>query len=89
MKGLRIQGSLVGNRFVTYAVTPLTPPPFLPSCPSRHADLASRTMLDFAARHDVRPMVDEFPLTLEGVNAAFDAMAKGKLRFRAVLVAEE
>ena len=46
-------------------------------------------MLDFAARHDVRPMVDGFPLTLEGVNAAFDAMAKGKLRFRAVLVAEE
>lgn len=70
---------------------------FLTMPPSLHqlfftrtcADLLSRTMLDFAARHDVRPMVNEFPLTLDGINAAFKAMADGKLRFRAVLVAKE
>ena len=52
-------------------------------------DYFSRKMLDFAARHDIRPLVEEFPMTLDGINAAFQAMEKGNLRFRAVLVAQE
>ena len=42
-----------------------------------------RKMLEFAARHDIKPMTEHFPLG--EVNAAFDHLRAGKARFRIVL----
>lgn len=47
-----------------------------------------RAMLEFAARHNIRPIIEEFPMTLDGVNKAMDRMESGKMRYRGVLVAE-
>ncbi|MDB4584631.1 NAD(P)-dependent alcohol dehydrogenase, partial [Draconibacterium sp.] len=43
----------------------------------------TRTMLDFCERHQIYPMVEEFPL--EKVNEALEHLEKGKARFRVVL----
>lgn len=45
-------------------------------------------MLEFAARHKIEPMVEEFPMTLEGVAEAFERLETGKMRYRGVLVRE-
>ena len=45
-------------------------------------------MLEFAARHKIEPVVEEFPMTLEGVAAAFQRLETGKMRYRGVLVRE-
>jgi D-arabinose 1-dehydrogenase-like Zn-dependent alcohol dehydrogenase len=37
----------------------------------------------FAARHDVRPMIETFPLA--DASSALEAMQKGTVRFRAVI----
>jgi D-arabinose 1-dehydrogenase-like Zn-dependent alcohol dehydrogenase len=42
-------------------------------------------MLQFAARHSIRPTVEEFPLTEQGYLQAMERMEAGKLRYRAVL----
>ena len=42
-------------------------------------------MLEFAARHQIHAMIEEFPMTEEGITEAFDRMDSGKLRYRAVL----
>lgn len=42
-------------------------------------------MLDFAARHKIRPVIEEFPMTKEGITEAFEKLDKGKVRYRAVL----
>ena len=44
------------------------------------------TLLDFAARHDVRPQVEMFPM--DQVNAALKHLADGKARYRIVLEAK-
>jgi uncharacterized zinc-type alcohol dehydrogenase-like protein len=44
---------------------------------------AIATMLDFAARHDIRPQVEHFPLSK--VNDALAHLAEGKARYRIVL----
>jgi uncharacterized zinc-type alcohol dehydrogenase-like protein len=41
------------------------------------------TMLDFCARHAIRPMIEEFPLTR--INDAFERLESGKTRYRIVL----
>jgi uncharacterized zinc-type alcohol dehydrogenase-like protein len=41
------------------------------------------TMLDFAARHGIAPVVEEFPMSQ--ANQAFDHLAAGKARYRIVL----
>jgi D-arabinose 1-dehydrogenase-like Zn-dependent alcohol dehydrogenase len=46
-------------------------------------------MLEFAARHKIEPMVEEFPMTLEGVAAAFERLETGKMRYRGVLLREK
>jgi uncharacterized zinc-type alcohol dehydrogenase-like protein len=46
---------------------------------------AIAAMLDFAARHDIRPQVEEFPMS--EVNAAFKHLEEGKARYRIVLKA--
>jgi uncharacterized zinc-type alcohol dehydrogenase-like protein len=43
------------------------------------------TMLDFCVRHDIYPMVEEFPM--EKVNEAMAHLEKGKARYRVVLKA--
>lgn len=43
----------------------------------------TRTMLEFCVRHEIYPMVEEFPLT--EVNEAMDHLEKGKARYRIVL----
>ncbi|MEM7103474.1 MAG: NAD(P)-dependent alcohol dehydrogenase [Bacteroidota bacterium] len=47
----------------------------------------TRTMLDFCVRHDIYPMVEEFPMSK--VNEAFDHLESGKARYRIVLKAGE
>ncbi|KAL0574698.1 hypothetical protein V5O48_007256 [Marasmius crinis-equi] len=51
--------------------------------------LASRhwhtKMLDFAARNKVTPIVEIFPLTVEGANDAIKKLEDGKMRYRGVL----
>jgi alcohol/geraniol dehydrogenase (NADP+) len=44
-------------------------------------------MLDFAARHDIRPQVEMFPMAK--VNEALKHLADGKARYRIVLEAED
>lgn len=44
-----------------------------------------KEMLSFAARHKIRPIIEEFPMTLQGVNEALDKLAAGKMRYRGVL----
>lgn len=42
-----------------------------------------RKMLEFAARHQIKPVVETFPMSQ--VNQAMDHLAKGKARYRVVL----
>ncbi|KAF3484420.1 NADP-dependent alcohol dehydrogenase [Arthroderma uncinatum] len=42
-------------------------------------------MLDFAARHRVKPIVQKFPLTAEGINTAMRKLDEGTVRYRGVL----
>jgi len=43
-------------------------------------------MLRFAALHDIRPMIEKFPMDIEGIEEAVAKLEQGKLRYRAVLV---
>ncbi|KAI5463892.1 NADP-dependent alcohol dehydrogenase [Mariannaea sp. PMI_226] len=47
-----------------------------------------RDMLDFAARHNIKPQIETFPLTRDGVHAAMQKLREGKIRYRGVLVAK-
>jgi uncharacterized zinc-type alcohol dehydrogenase-like protein len=42
-----------------------------------------RTMLEFCARHDIKPQVERFPMSK--INAAFDHLRNGSPRYRIVL----
>ena len=42
-------------------------------------------MLEFAARNDVKPMVELLPMTEAGINEGFERLAKGDVRYRFVL----
>jgi D-arabinose 1-dehydrogenase-like Zn-dependent alcohol dehydrogenase len=44
-----------------------------------------REMLDFAARHNIKPITQSFPLSKEGIEKAFAILQDGKMRYRAVL----
>ncbi|CZR54307.1 related to ADH7-NADP(H)-dependent alcohol dehydrogenase [Phialocephala subalpina] len=41
--------------------------------------------LTFAARHKIRPWIEEFPMTAKGLTEALDKLQSGKVRYRAVL----
>lgn len=47
---------------------------------------AIELMLEFAARHDIKAQLQEYPFDLEGLEQAIDLCHKGKARYRAVLV---
>ncbi|KAF2835557.1 GroES-like protein, partial [Patellaria atrata CBS 101060] len=42
-------------------------------------------MMRFAALHGIKPVIEEFPMTLEGAKQALEKLKKGKVRYRAVL----
>ncbi|KAI7282572.1 GroES-like protein [Hortaea werneckii] len=43
-------------------------------------------MLDFVARHKIRPWTEEFPMTSEELSKAFKRLESGEMRYRGVLV---
>lgn len=45
-------------------------------------------MLHFVAQHHVEPIIQQFPLSLEGIEEAMRELDNGEVRYRAVLVAE-
>jgi D-arabinose 1-dehydrogenase-like Zn-dependent alcohol dehydrogenase len=44
-------------------------------------------MLKFASENGVRPIVEEFPMTEDGVAQAIEKLVSGKIRYRGVLSA--
>jgi D-arabinose 1-dehydrogenase-like Zn-dependent alcohol dehydrogenase len=46
-------------------------------------------MLNFAAKHQVKPVVERFPLSQNGYDAASAKLKNGTMRYRGVLVAEQ
>jgi len=47
-----------------------------------------KEMLAFAAKHEIRPIIQKFPMTKEGVTECFKTLEEGKMRYRGVLVAQ-
>lgn len=45
-----------------------------------------RLMLEFAARHQIKPVVETFPMTEEGIKEAMDRLERGEVTYRAVLI---
>jgi D-arabinose 1-dehydrogenase-like Zn-dependent alcohol dehydrogenase len=43
-------------------------------------------MMTFAAKHGIRPQIEQFPMTLKGVTEAMDKLDSGKMRYRGVVV---
>ncbi|KAI9823144.1 MAG: hypothetical protein M1832_002587 [Thelocarpon impressellum] len=48
-----------------------------------------RKMLDFAAFHQIKPIIQTFPLTVEGLEQAFERLEGGQMRYRGVLLAQD
>ncbi|TVY71367.1 alcohol dehydrogenase [Lachnellula suecica] len=48
-----------------------------------------KDMLAFAAHHNIKPTIEKFELSEEGLTQAVDKMQNGSLRYRAVLVRSE
>lgn len=46
-------------------------------------------MLNFAARHGVKPVIEEFPMSVDGINAAYEKLENGTIRYRAVMSSEK
>ncbi|CAO3589017.1 unnamed protein product [Absidia cylindrospora] len=47
---------------------------------------AVRLMLEFAARHNIKPQVEEYPFTVQGLEDALESCVSYKARYRAVIV---
>jgi D-arabinose 1-dehydrogenase-like Zn-dependent alcohol dehydrogenase len=45
-------------------------------------------MLEFAARHRIRRVIEEFPMTEEGIMECMERLEEGKMRYRGALVAQ-
>ncbi|TKA22131.1 hypothetical protein B0A50_08188 [Salinomyces thailandicus] len=43
-------------------------------------------MLDFAALHQIKPIIEKFPMTEEGITTAMNKLDAGDMRYRAVIV---
>ena len=65
---------LQGRRFVGSTVPP---------------KIVYEEMLEFAARKGVRPVIERFPMTLEGVRESLKKLEDGKVRYRGVLYVED
>jgi D-arabinose 1-dehydrogenase-like Zn-dependent alcohol dehydrogenase len=44
-----------------------------------------QTMVEFAARHEVRAQIQKWPMTQKGVTDAMQTLKDGKMRYRGVL----
>lgn len=44
-------------------------------------------MLEFAALHQISPVIEKFPMTEQGINEAMDKLNSGNIRYRGVLMA--
>ena len=44
-----------------------------------------QTMMDFAARHGVRPQIQKWPMTQKGITYAMQTLKDGKMRYRGVI----
>lgn len=42
-------------------------------------------MMRFAAKHGVRPQIQKFPMTKEGITEAMQTLKDGKMRYRGVV----
>jgi len=47
-----------------------------------------RDMLEFAARHGIKPIIETFPMTVEGITESMKKLEEGKMRYRGVLIAQ-
>lgn len=47
-----------------------------------------REMLQFAATQGIKPIIQTFPMTKQGIEQCFEALEGGKMRYRGVLVAQ-
>ena len=45
-----------------------------------------RKMLEFAAQHQIKPVVETFPMTEQGIKQAMDKLERGEVNYRAVLI---
>ncbi|KAI9643228.1 hypothetical protein NHQ30_007844 [Ciborinia camelliae] len=48
-----------------------------------------RDMLAFAGHHGIKPIIEEFPMSEEGIQDAFKKLEDGKMRYRGVIVAPQ
>ena len=48
-----------------------------------------RDMLAFAALHDIKPIIQKFPMSVEGITDCMDKLEAGKVRYRGVLEVSE
>ena len=46
-------------------------------------------MIEFAAVHNIKPVIEEFPLNKEGIEKAFEHLDQGEMLYRGVLVAQD
>lgn len=53
---------------------------------SRHVH---QKMLQFAAFHDIKAIIQTFPMSVQGIEEALERLDKGQVRYRAVLVAQD
>jgi D-arabinose 1-dehydrogenase-like Zn-dependent alcohol dehydrogenase len=47
-----------------------------------------KKMLEFSAKKNVKPQIEEFPLTQKGVTEAMQKLKDGKMRYRGVVVVQ-
>jgi len=47
-----------------------------------------REMLEFAAHHKIRPIIEQFPMSAEGITEAMKKLEDGKMRYRGVVVVQ-
>lgn len=45
-----------------------------------------RSMINFAAHHNIKPITMEFPMTVDGITKAMDTLRDGGMKYRGVLV---
>jgi len=50
------------------------------------AKQVQRDMLEFAATHNIKPIVELFPMSISGVMEAMEKLREGRMRYRGVLV---
>ncbi|TGO61611.1 hypothetical protein BCON_0026g00550 [Botryotinia convoluta] len=48
-----------------------------------------RDMVAFAAQHQIKPIIEQFPMTEEGIQEAMKKLEDGKMRYRGVIVAPQ